>query len=73
MREVSFHLPLTFNDGRDAGHIVGDCISALIDRFGGATATDCQGYWKHNGRLYSEDVKRITVGIDDDNPQLRLC
>ena len=71
MREVSFHLPTVLNDGRDASCMVAHCISDIVDAFGGATVTDVQGYWKHNGKLYAEPAKRITVAVDTKSNGLR--
>lgn len=65
MHEYIIHLPIADNDGNDIALHINDCITHLITEFGGATISDAQGMWMHEGKLYNEPVKRVVLAGPD--------
>lgn len=67
MRETSFILPLTDNDGNGLAHVHAEVQEELLNAFGGFTMEDVQGVWRNDeGRRFVDASKRYTVAFDDD-------
>jgi hypothetical protein len=75
MREGLINLPKYDNAGKPLDTVTEGLLSALTDAFGGVTAIDAQGSWKHDGKLYREPVTQLVVAYDPhsdrDNQTLR--
>lgn len=61
MYEYAIHLPKVDNDDNCLLEINREMIADLLSEFGGATVTDAQGMWVHEGKLYDEPVQRVVL------------
>jgi hypothetical protein len=67
MREGMFIIPKRDNNGNDLAEVVSSALSALTERFGGATVVEGRGVWRdETGKLYQEPVSTITTAYNPD-------
>lgn len=68
LRRFEILLPQQFNDGRDIPRkLRGQALREIIDRFGAASfePTSVEGYWRHEGTLYTDSLSKIVVDVED--------
>ncbi len=67
-RRYEIHLPVRHNDGRLVSwELLEQTREDLVARFSGLTAAPQTylGIWVHKGIRYEEEVRRLTVGVDN--------
>jgi hypothetical protein len=67
-RRFEVLLPLRFNDGRDVpGEWIAEAVLEIVDHFGAASyeTQKVEGYWRHSGILYRDDLVRVVVDVAD--------
>ncbi len=68
LRRFEILLPQQFNDGREIPRkLRGRALKEIIDRFGAASfePTPIEGYWSHQGNLYTDSLSKIVIDIED--------
>jgi hypothetical protein len=66
-RRYEILLPLRFNDGQPIpAKMIEESLLEVRQRFGDSCETQTtQGNWKHEGRLYSDELVRMYVDVPD--------
>jgi hypothetical protein len=67
-RRFEVLLPLAFNDGRPIPRkVLGEALKEIVANFGAASyeTQTVEGHWRHEGRLYRDDLTRLVVDVPD--------
>lgn len=68
LRRFEILLPQQYNDGNEIPRkLRGLALKEVIDRFGAASfePKSIEGYWHHQGLLYTDSLSKIVIDIDD--------
>lgn len=71
LRRFEILLPQKFNDGKEIPRkVLGLALQEVIDKFDAASfePVTVEGYWRHEGILYSDVLSKIVIDIPD-NPE----
>jgi hypothetical protein len=67
-RQFEVLIPLRFNDGRNVpARWITEAVLEVGDHFGSASyeTQRVEGYWRHGGVLYKDNLTRIVVDVAD--------
>ncbi len=68
LRRFEILLPQQYNDGREIPRkLRGQALKEIIEQFGAASfePTTIEGYWRHEGILYTDSLSKIVIDIED--------
>jgi hypothetical protein len=68
LRRFEVLLPQQYNDGREVPRrLRGRALKEIVEKFGAASfePTSIEGYWRHEGILYTDSLSKIVIDIED--------
>ena len=74
LRRFEILLPRKYNNGREIPHqLLGLSLQEVVDKFDAASfePVSGEGYWRHEGILYSDTHAKIVVDIPDTPENIR--
>jgi hypothetical protein len=74
LRRFEILFPQQYNDGREIPRILrGRALKEIVDQFGAASfePTPIEGFWRHEGILYTDSLSKIVIDIEDSEENRR--
>ncbi len=68
LRRFEILFPQQYNDGSEIPRkLRGQALKEIVDQFGAASfePTSVEGYWHHEGVLYTDSLSKIVIDIAD--------